>query len=524
MYKVVLIDDENKITRGLKQIIQWERLNCTVVGVAYNGQLGLQLVEDTQPDIVITDINMPYMDGLEMIEVLKRKESKMKFIILSGYSDFQYAQKGIRLGINNFILKPVDEQELEDSIQQATADIEHERREQEKLTAYQTQNMMYTAHIQEYVLRDTVLTSMQPDEISELLQYAQIDFKYNYFTCCVLMKNHNTESVTTDEKQILSKLLSSEWPEQSQIHVFPFRYSDFEMGIVVNHSELIHWQMTLQGNINDPFIKKTNCSLLFGVGQTYLGFDKLHASFEEAKHALGYSIVNKQNSTFLYDPFFLQTKLTEHEPYISFLSLLEKDQYRESLAMIDPLFDSLDAMSRLHTIDLQMVCLNMILAAVRRMTPWQIQQLYAQIGVDIISLGQLSHHHDMNDLKQKMRGILVHIHGHKEKQEQHQHPSMIQNIKQYMDKHCAENISLVSMAEHFFINPSYLSQIFKKKTNDTFLNYLTKIRIEKAKCLLLETDLKVYEISDQVGYKDPKYFSKIFEKYTGIKPSDFKTK
>lgn len=250
MYKVVLVDDENRITRGLSHIIAWERLNCTVVGTAYNGETGLRLVEDTQPDIVITDINMPYMNGLEMIEALKARSSPIKFIILSGYNDFQYAQKGIRLGIKNFILKPVNEQELEESIQLITFEIENERLNRELLLQSQLQNQ---------------------------------------------------------KKATIS--------EQGLIH----------------------------------------------------------------------------------------------------------------------------------------------------------------------------------------------------------------NIKNYIELHYMENISLNSIAEHFFINPSYLSQLFKKKTKDTFLNYLTDVRIEKSKKLLLETDLKVYEISDRVGYKDAKYFSKIFEKKTLIKPSDYKS-
>ncbi|RAV18990.1 response regulator transcription factor [Paenibacillus contaminans] len=278
MYKVVLIDDENKITRGLKQIINWTQLGCVVAGVAYNGKMGLQVVDETQPDIVITDIKMPYMDGLEMIEVLKSKSSPIKFIVLSGYSDFPYMQKSIKLGINNFILKPVDEQELENSVLDAIMSIETSRRELETIASLQTRSNMY----------------------AELIN-----------------------------KQVLSG-----------------------------------------------------------------------ASSEDANQA--------------------------------------------------------------------------ILADFRE------QQI-------------------------------------------NQQASMIHNIKKYIDEHYAENISLVSAAERFFINPSYLSQLFKKKTDDTFLNYVTKIRLEKAKRLLQETDLKVYEISSQVGYKDPKYFSKIFEKHAGVKPSDYKS-
>lgn len=263
MYKVILIDDENKITQGLKMIIDWTRLNCTVAGVAYNGQMGLQLVEDTQPDIVITDIKMPYMDGLEMIEVLNQKASPIHFIVLSGYSDFQYAQKGIQLGISNFILKPVNEQELENSILTTITRIEARRNEQEKLAALQAQSILYTALFNKQAMSDT---SVKPQQQS----------------------------------------------------------------------------------------------------------------------------------------------------------------------------------------------------------------------------------------------------------------GMIQDIKKYIDEHYTENITIVSAAEHFYLNPSYLSQLFKKKTDDTFLNYVTNTRLEKAKSLLQETDLKVYEISSQVGYKDPKYFSKIFEKKIGVKPSDYK--
>ncbi|MDF2668751.1 MAG: hypothetical protein K0R67_1057 [Paenibacillus sp.] len=278
MYKVLLIDDEFKITEGLTQIIDWTRLNCTVAGIAYNGEMGLQLIEDTLPDIVITDIKMPYMDGLEMIEVLNKMASPIHFIVLSGYSDFQYTQKGIQLGINNFILKPVDEQELENSILATITRIEARRHEKAKLADLQAQSMLYAALMSKQTLSDDT-----PEELNRVLP--------------------------------------------------PFREQ--------------------QG----------------------------------------------------------------------------KPQ---------------------------------------------------------------------------------------------QQSGMIQDIKKYIDEHYTENISIVSAAEHFYLNPSYLSQLFKKKTDDTFLNYVTNTRLEKAKSLLQDTDLKVYEISSQVGYKDPKYFSKIFEKKIGVKPSDYK--
>jgi two-component system response regulator YesN len=240
--------------------------------------MGLQLIEDTLPDIVITDIKMPYMDGLEMIEVLNKMASPIHFIVLSGYSDFQYTQKGIQLGINNFILKPVDEQELENSILATITRIEARRHEKAKLADLQAQSMLYAALMSKQTLSDDT-----PEELNRVLP--------------------------------------------------PFREQ--------------------QG----------------------------------------------------------------------------KPQ---------------------------------------------------------------------------------------------QQSGMIQDIKKYIDEHYTENISIVSAAEHFYLNPSYLSQLFKKKTDDTFLNYVTNTRLEKAKSLLQDTDLKVYEISSQVGYKDPKYFSKIFEKKIGVKPSDYK--
>ncbi len=251
MYKVLLVDDENRITRGLRQIIPWEKLNCVVAGTAYNGEAGLQLAEELKPDILITDIHMPYMDGLEMIALLKPRHRAMKYIILSGYSDFKYAQRGIQLGVDNYVLKPVDERELESSIRKAISDIEEERHAGDPLA------------------------STQPQESAPDMQA--------------------------------------------------------------------------------------------------------------------------------------------------------------------------------------------------------------------------------------------------------QHPSgILRKIQAYIDEHYADNLTLVSLADAFYLNPSYLSQLFMKKTNATFLQHLTDVRIRKAVELLRETDLKVYEISSRVGYKDAKYFSKIFEKNVGVKPVDYR--
>jgi len=264
MYKLLLVDDEIRITRGLKQIIPWEQLNCVVVDTAYNGEVGLRLAEEIKPDIIITDIHMPYMDGLEMITLYKKLNLPTKYIILSGYSDFSYAQKGIEIGINNYLLKPVVEEELERCIHKVIQEIESERQAKEQLNHLQAQ------------------------------------------------------------------------------------------------------------------------------------YDNLYTSLGK-----------------------------------------EQEQANES---------------------------------------------------------------ESEELS----------------------PGLIQDIKKYMHEHHAENLSLVSVAEQFYMNPSYLSQLFMKKTNTTFLQYLTQIRINKSARLLKETDLKVYEISSQVGYKDAKYFSKIFEKTMGKKPVDYR--
>ncbi|MFC3772874.1 response regulator [Paenibacillus sp. GCM10012303] len=129
MFKVLLIDDEKAIIEGLSAIISWSRLNCEVIGSAYNGQVGVEQAALLQPDIIVTDIRMPYVDGLQMIEAIQRTQPHVQFIILSGYSDFKYAQKGIELGIKQYVLKPVEEKELEASLAAIVQKLDKERQE-----------------------------------------------------------------------------------------------------------------------------------------------------------------------------------------------------------------------------------------------------------------------------------------------------------------------------------------------------------------------------------------------------------
>lgn len=392
---VFLVDDEKGIVEGLKKMIARYIPECEVIGAAHNGVEGAALIMEKQPDIVLTDIRMPQADGLDMIQALKDQGCRSKFIILSGYADFEYARKGMQLGVQFYLNKPVEEDELRDCICQVMAAV---REEQAKEREVDSLKQEVHSRLTESLLRDLMNAGGDPydleDELLRLIRTPKVNMKY---VCALLDFDRNETNMMPigDFKESGLEPVSSQIDQVLQHYdrVYRFRYSVSQLAVIVMQ----------EGNV--------------------LAFDELQHSFYRLKEAL----------------------------------------HRELKLIV--------------TIGIGTV-----------------QERAAGIGGSFEEA-----RHALSKKK-----------------------DVIAEIKDYVAAHYDEPISLAELSARFFLNPYYLSQLFKQKTGDTYLNYLARIRINKSKELLEKTDLKVYEICQKVGYTDTQYFSRLFEKLIGIKPSEYR--
>ncbi|WP_240416057.1 response regulator [Paenibacillus periandrae] len=520
--KVILVDDEKGILDGLQLLIKRHISACKVVGVALNGIEGVKLIQVLKPDIVITDIRMPQVDGLKMISMLKEAGCQAKFILLSGYADFEYARRGIQLGVQYYLNKPVEIEELRDCIYKV---IEVIKTEKAKLQEVEDLKQEVHSRMQEISLRDIIdVGSENTDYVEELLRMASIPIEGNFFVCALLELGNTNESFKEFVLEPVFRQIDHAF--EQYLKVYRFRYSRGQIALVVAHSRNIAYEK-LVGSIQrlrESLYRELKLEMTIGIGTVHEREAGISRSFEEARYALSYKVIKGVDVVIPY-PEIITLPGTSHpisEDMINQLeSGLDNMDEAECIRIIREIFQQMDSERGMSPVDLQLQCLNILLSSVRKMSFLQLQQNNF-LGGNILSLEDTSRIRTLEQLEQWMVQVFRGIISLKVERKIPKKKDIITQIKEYVRDHYNDQISLADLSDRFFINPYYLSQLFKQKTGDTYLNFLAQIRINKSKDLLEKTDLKVYEICQMVGYSDAQHFARLFEKLVGSKPSEYR--
>ncbi|MEC0332765.1 response regulator [Paenibacillus macerans] len=520
--KLVLVDDEKGIVDGLKKIIGRYVPDCEVVGAAYNGLEGVKLIQTRHPDIVITDIRMPQADGLEMIKMLKEAGNPAKFILLSGYADFEYARRGMQLGVQFYINKPVEEEELRDCVRQVMEDI---RTERAKLREVDDLKQEAHSRMQENVLRDILDNGSDGlVHMEETLRIAGIEAVGVRFICVLLefdegfgcIKEFGLRPVFQQIDRALERYRA----------VYRFRYSGSQVAVVVTHDGAAGYEelvRTILG-LKDTLFRELKLSVTAGIGTFQERAAGLGQSFEEARYALSYKVIKGEGAVIAY-PETVNLTGRRHPVPEELINKLEAelDNMNEEgcVGIIREIFRGMESQQGMSPTDLQVYCINILLSSVRKMSFQQLQQ-NDFLGRNILSLEAISSFRTLERLEKWMIQVIRCILVFKVEHHVPKKKDIIAEIKEYVTQHYHDPITLAELASRFFISPYYLSQLFKQKTGDTYINFLAQVRIGKAKELLERTDLKVYEICERVGYSDTQYFARLFEKLTGLRPSEYR--
>jgi Response regulator containing CheY-like receiver domain and AraC-type DNA-binding domain len=522
--KAFIVDDEQGIVTGLKKIIARYIPECEIIGTANNGLEGVALIQEKKPDIVLTDIRMPHADGLDMIRKLKEQGTQTKFIILSGYADFEYARKGMQLGVQFYLNKPVEEEDLRDCMYKVMKAIEAEKaniREMEDL-----KQEVYI-RIQESALRDIIdIGSENTVYVEELLRLASISIKENYFVCAILEFENTLGSIKDFSLEPVLNLIDQALSEYQT--VYRFRYAGDHIAIIVANRSVIEYKQLVASfkNIKDMLYRELKLSLTIGIGTVHEKARGISQSFEEARHALSYKLIKGMDVMIAYPEIvnFSNTRGSIPEEMIFRLETgMDNMDEAECVRVIHEIFRHLEGERGMSPINLQLQCMNILLSSVRKMSFQQLQQINI-LGRNILSLEGISRFRTLERLEEWMVHVIQGIITYKLEHKIPKKTDIITEIKVYVSEHYNEQISLAELSTRFFINPYYLSQLFKQKTGETYLNFLAQVRINKSKELLEKTDLKVYEICQLVGYSDTQHFSRLFEKLVGCKPSEYRKK
>ncbi len=508
MYKIIIVDDEINAIEGLKILIDKERMNISTMLTSTNALEGLEIIRSERPDLIITDISMPQMTGLEMIAAIKQIENyNPMIVILSGYSTFSYAQTAMSHGVKAYLLKPVDEDELNDKLDELIGEIEASRQvEFEK----------------NVVMEGTFLKILSYDRTPKLLNtfFNHLSIKPNdqILFAQTLIKFKGEKEVDQDTEQI-----DASFEKMREIFANKFNNTPKIANITTSSQNMI--------------------SIIFGEN---LDMAEIKQNFQEVELSLSDSLEMLTTTSF-FEHFSSLDTFTQDAITISKTQIEEKTQIlidetfsNKDFKEINELFSKIS--SNFDTIfaeELQKALTLAFNKAIEINLP--LSQFSAIFNAFIINISKYLSgvYEDMSQVIQRTRSLTENaksIYSIKDdcfdlilkiSADMTDHNSKLQNetfhtILTFVNNNFTQSITLKSLAQKFYVNPIYLGRVFKKNTGTLFNEYLTNLRIEKSKVLLNKTNKKVYEIASEIGFSDPNYFIAKFLKFEGITPSQYR--
>ena len=530
MYKVLLIDDDAFILEGLKVIIDWEEYGLEIAGQASNGIKALELLKQQTFHILITDIKMPYMDGIELIKNIRNEEIDIKIIILSGYDDFKYVREAVKLSIENYLLKPINPSELSSTLSNTIENIEKDQcnkiRQPSDLSILKS-NILYR----------WVTGSISNKELNERAEFLNIDLSRKYYLICLLrvmeiqdkstkkcsQVNNNYEHLISSVCNILHESLNPDYHP----YIFPDMNNDIVILISFAETQIDNEKLLTSLKICMNHIQNQLQLNTFSViGNLSQGYQEISQSYENAVELLEYCLVLPQNSIADYESIKVlkgSSDILPNEVDSSISTLKDsviKMDLKQANKNVDDIYSKLYGQSNINPEYLRRITIELIYMVMNSLNTRKIgftgfannlKMLYARAYAT----------NSFSELSSLVKIAVENVIDFQKSIKDAQTPTVTRVIS-YIDNNYFEDLSLKTLSAKLNFNAAYLGQLFKTETGEMFTAYLNRVRIEKAKELLLSTRLTSIEVAKKVGYVNTKYFSNIFKKITGVYPSDFK--
>lgn len=535
MHKVLIIDDDRIIRKGLITTIPWENHGFQVIGEAADGEQGLKIIEKYHPHIVISDIRMPFMDGLDMAGVVRERYPTIKVILLTGYNDFSYAHQAIKVRAFDYLLKPIDKEILLEKVEKAAVEWDEENQAQRRISEA---NPFYRKNFFK-----TLLEHRGVEDEKELLKEARsLGIQLTGQTFIVFLikideyyKGVEKDAESTKQREVLKYCVSNICEELIRI--------EGEGGVVeLESDELIliysshklpeqaeEKARILAEEIKDTVKKYSRTTLTVVLGRAYQGICSIDLSYREARSALAFRhFIGKDKVFSTIDIGIfpdnnndIQIKGKEHE----FINNVKLGFVQEALEVLNDLESEMMQQNYISLHNVRILSVQLLIALFKGASEWgkgwestqqaDVASYYNQInGMQTIS-------EIMNLLRQVTYDLSKFIMGQREKQGGY----AVAAATKYIEEHYAkQGLSLQEIARHVHMNPVYMSVLFKQEKNITFSDFLLQLRMKNAMEMLRCHNMKTYEVSEAVGYGSPEYFSVCFKKYTGVSPTEFKNK
>ena len=531
MLKVFLAEDEFIIREGIKNNIDWQAHGYEFCGEASDGELAFPLIQKTRPDILITDIKMPFVDGLALSRLVKKELPETEIIILSGYEEFDYAKEAIQIGVARYLLKPINGETLLQEIDSVAEIILDKQKEKEIREKYQREMEENSLRDQMDLFQHLVTGDCSMEELLSVADKLDLKIMAPWYSIVLLkiqsMKHDYEEYsgsiVVVDER--IAKLAEPEhvliFDRALEGRAFLFK-ADSE-------DELLAYQKEYLGNVKEVLSGYVNLRYFGGIGTPVNRLREIPASFEDASHAFAHRYLVAE-SCILDSSLLMQEGAAENEDFrISAVNpeqidrtkmqeFLRTGDLEEVVYFVDEFFGKLDGGAMKSRIFRQYITMDAYFSIVDFLKGLGLQKDEIEAPDQDSSILQ-DEKSAMDYIIRIMEKALV----LREKKASSRYEDVVSEVIHYIeDNYAQEELSLNLLASHVNFSPNHLSMIFSQQTGQTLIRYLTDYRMNRAKELLRCSSKKSSVISMEVGYKDPHYFSYLFKKTQGMTPTQYR--
>jgi two-component system response regulator YesN len=529
-YTILLVDDESAVREGIRAKTPWQDYGFTVVGEAGNGIEALELVEELKPDVIITDIKMPYLDGISLAQRIRGVHPTATVVILSGYDEFTYAQQAMRWGVSEYVLKPVSVEDLTRLLTRLAASLD------EQIQRSQDQDRLAIAYQQALpLIREkfllSLLTAGHPGPSSSLVTKAQeygIDLDCDEFMVAVIETDHTSEDPL--RSMAMFEVVQEALADREGAIPFLLERELIIIFSAKSHGQN-HYDSVFRKQVNrkaeqvQAYLRKYSFGSIIGMGTLVHSPSSINQSYKQALSALNYTSVYPEREL-LYISDLEHTIPEEHHRRLE--ELKQNVLLAIKIGTEAQVLDSINELFGMHFASTsieegQALLLDLISL---------LQSLAHSYGHSLFSIAEQEGHNLFGDLatlttvgkaKRWFTSLCVTLHQLLVGARQASHIQFISEAKNLIARHFDEpGFGLDEICEMIGISPSYFSSTFKREVGLSFVQYLTAIRMDRAKELLAKTESKTYEIAEAVGFTEPNYFSFSFKRHVGLSPSQYR--
>lgn len=532
MLKVFLVEDEFVVREGIKKNIDWASHGYEFCGEASDGELAFPMIQKIKPDIVITDIRMPFMDGLELSRLIKKELPGIEIIILTGHEEFEYAKEAIKIGIAEYLLKPINGRELMEEVNRVALKIEERRKENEIREKYRKEMEENSLKEKKNLFQYLVTGDKTMTELLELAEDLGIDLSamwYNILLVNFRSLNHAHDEYSGSLIEIENRLslLSN---RDSRLLIFDRNLEGKALLFKADSKEeLMERQQLIIQEITGILREYEHVRYFGGIGIPVNRLRELPISFERASHAFAHRYLVEE-SRILDSSDMKQAIYSEEENFdINEVSPKQLDRNKireflktgdreETIYFVEEFFKDLRTNAMKSVMFRQYIIMDTYFCVIDFLEGIQISKNETE-PLDITS-GILQNEEAAISYVVKMIGKALEL---RDKTASNRYGDVVDEVMNYIEKNYAdEELSLNLLASHVNFSPNHLSMVFSQQTGQTLIKYVTDYRMSKAKELLRCTNKKSSVVSMEVGYKDPHYFSYLFKKTQGMTPTQYR--